>query len=58
MGILAGAVNLKVLTVGHALLDFIFYAQYQLHTSETLNTLQSTLDTFHANKEVFIELEC
>ncbi|KAG6822679.1 hypothetical protein H0H92_012958 [Tricholoma furcatifolium] len=34
MGVLAGACNSNVLTVGRALLDFIFYAQYQLHTLE------------------------
>ncbi|KAG6907073.1 hypothetical protein DXG01_010681 [Tephrocybe rancida] len=30
----------------------------QLHTSETLAALQSTLDTFHAHKDIFIELKC
>ncbi|KAG6816647.1 hypothetical protein H0H93_007857 [Arthromyces matolae] len=58
MGVLAGGVNSRVLTVGRALLDFIFYAQYQFHTTKTLAALQSSLDTFHANKDVFIELEC
>ncbi|KAG6904928.1 hypothetical protein DXG01_006172, partial [Tephrocybe rancida] len=58
MGVLSGAVNSRVLTVARALLDFIFYAQYQLHTSETLAALQSALDTFHEHKDIFIELEC
>ncbi|KAG6806602.1 hypothetical protein H0H92_010700, partial [Tricholoma furcatifolium] len=58
MGVLSGAVNSRVLTVGRALLDFIYYAQYQLHTTTTLAALQSALDTFHAHKDVFIELEC
>ncbi|KAG6818528.1 hypothetical protein H0H93_004273 [Arthromyces matolae] len=58
MGVLVGGVNSRVLTVGRALLDFIFYAQYQFHTTQTLAALQSSLDTFHAHKDVFIELEC
>ncbi|KAG6894969.1 hypothetical protein C0993_010384, partial [Termitomyces sp. T159_Od127] len=58
MGVLAGAVNSRVLTVARALLDFISYAQYQTHTSITLSALEASLETFHANKDVFIELEC
>ena len=38
MGILAGAVNSKVLIVAHSLLDFIYYSQFQLHTSNSLKT--------------------
>ncbi|KAG6906094.1 hypothetical protein DXG01_015963 [Tephrocybe rancida] len=48
MGVLLGAVNLRVLTVAH----------HQLHTSKTLASLQASLDTFHAHKDIFIELEC
>ncbi|KAG6810015.1 hypothetical protein H0H92_013701 [Tricholoma furcatifolium] len=58
MGVLAGAVNLKVLTVARALLDFIFYAQYQSHTSSTLLALGASLEAFHRNKDIFLELEC
>ena len=36
--------------------DFIYYAQFQLHTSETLNAMQTCLDTFHLHKDVFVEL--
>ncbi|KAJ6596514.1 hypothetical protein B0H10DRAFT_2232514 [Mycena sp. CBHHK59/15] len=35
VGVLAGAVNTKVLTVVKALIDFIYYAQLQSHTSRT-----------------------
>ncbi|KAG6859996.1 hypothetical protein C0995_000743 [Termitomyces sp. Mi166 len=58
MGVLAEAVNSQVLTTAHAFLDFIFYAQYQLHTSKTLASLQSFLNMFHAHKDIFIKLEC
>ena len=57
LGILAGAVNSKVLTVARSLLDFIYYAQFQLHTSKTLEKLEKCLKTFHENKHIFIELE-
>ena len=56
LGIVAGAVNLKVLTVARSLLDFIYYSQFQLHTSKTLENLEKTLKTFHENKDIFIEL--
>ncbi|KAJ6524844.1 hypothetical protein B0H10DRAFT_1864271, partial [Mycena sp. CBHHK59/15] len=57
VGVLAGAVNTKVLTVVKALIDFIYYAQLQSHTSRTLTALEQTLDTFHLHKQIFIDLE-
>jgi Plavaka transposase len=57
LGVLAGAVSAKVLTVVKALIDFIYYAQLQSHTTRTLDAMQAALNTFHANKQVFIDLE-
>ncbi|KAJ7478536.1 hypothetical protein FB451DRAFT_1453183 [Mycena latifolia] len=56
VGVLAGAVSAKVLTVVKALIDFIYYAQLQSHTSRTLQALQKSLDTFHANKQIIVDL--
>ncbi|KAJ7155306.1 hypothetical protein C8R46DRAFT_1296802, partial [Mycena filopes] len=56
VGVLAGAVKAEVLTVVKALIDFIYYAQLQSHTSRTLASLQHALDTFHDHKQVFINL--
>jgi hypothetical protein len=56
LGILAGAVDARVLAAARAVLDFIYYAQYQSHTTETLERMQQSLDNFHAAKHVFIEL--
>jgi len=56
LGVLMGAVNSTVLTVARSLLDFIYYSQFQLHTSKTLDKLENCLKTFHENKQVFIEL--
>ena len=57
LGILVGAVQVRVQNVARALLSFIYYAQLQQHTSSTLKKMQSALDEFHINKDVVIELE-
>ncbi|KAI0074317.1 hypothetical protein K474DRAFT_1716562 [Panus rudis PR-1116 ss-1] len=56
VALLAGAVEDEVLVVAKALIDFIYYAQFQVHTSDTLRGLESALLTFHAHKSVFIRL--
>ena len=50
VSLLAGAVQPAVLRTVIAVIDFIYYAQLQVHTSKTLLALK----TFHENKEVFI----
>lgn len=57
VGIMAGAVCNKVLTVVRALIDFSYYAQLHSQTTRTLAKLQSCLEIFHANKDVLIDLE-
>lgn len=57
LGVLAGAVPPQVLAAARGLLDFIYYAQYQSHTTETLSHMQQALDEFHANKVAFVDLE-
>ncbi|KAJ7040549.1 hypothetical protein C8F04DRAFT_995657, partial [Mycena alexandri] len=51
LGVMAGAVGAEVLTV-----NFIYYAQFQSHTSRTLDALQACLDTFHAHKIILVKL--
>ncbi|KAJ7933271.1 hypothetical protein B0H13DRAFT_1592453, partial [Mycena leptocephala] len=46
----------QVLTVVKSLIDFFYYAQFQSHTSRTLDALQPSLDTFHANKIILVKL--
>jgi hypothetical protein len=55
--VLAGAVPANVLAAARGLLDFIYYAQYQSHTMETLYQMKHALDVFHANKDAFIDLD-
>ena len=39
-----------------ALLDFLYLAQYPMHTSSTLTLIQDALKRFHDNKAIFVEL--
>ncbi|KAH7919169.1 hypothetical protein BV22DRAFT_1134039 [Leucogyrophana mollusca] len=56
LGAIAGAVDSRVTAAVRGALDFIYYAQYQSHTSDTLICMQDALTTFHNNKEAFVEL--
>ncbi|KAG1887742.1 hypothetical protein F4604DRAFT_1877525 [Suillus subluteus] len=56
IGLLTGAVPSRVLVVARSILDFSYYAQLQIHTTEMLEALQTTLDVFHANKDILKEL--
>jgi hypothetical protein len=38
------------------LLDFLFLAQFQSHTSQTIYCLQQLLSAFHENKAVFSDI--
>ena len=39
-----------------ALLDFLYLAQYPVHTDRTLAALTEALDAFHADRNVFVDL--
>jgi Plavaka transposase len=39
-----------------ALLDFLFLAQFQSHTCDTIHRLEECLATFHNNKAIFVDL--
>ena len=56
LGVLAGAVSWEVFGVARALIDFIYYSQFQSHTTTSLNVLENCLKTFHQHKEVFVRL--
>ncbi len=56
VALLAGAVSAEVLAVVQATIDFIYIAQYQQQTTETLKALRTAYDTFHHCKGVFIDL--
>ncbi len=56
VALVAGAVSPNVLTVVQALIDFIYYAQLQLHTPKTIEALSNSLRTFHRHKSIFQDL--
>ncbi|CDO74593.1 hypothetical protein BN946_scf184807.g1 [Trametes cinnabarina] len=56
LGLLVGRVSSQVLKSIRALLDFVYYAQYEVHSSVTLAHMKRALDTFHRNKRALIEL--
>ena len=53
-GLLVGAVQPAVLKTVTAAIDFIYYAQFQLHTSKSLDAMANSLKAFHENKDIFI----
>lgn len=56
LGCLIGLVSPKTLRATRALLDFVYLAQYQSHSDDTLGYLEDALRDFHADKDVFIQL--
>jgi hypothetical protein len=55
-GLLVGAVQPAILKTVIAAIDFIYYAQFQLHTSKSLEAMSNSLRVFHENKDIFIRL--
>jgi hypothetical protein len=47
---------LPLIRAVRALLDFLYLAQYPLHTSETLRLLRKSLKLFDENKHIFVDL--
>ena len=50
-----GISPLPLIRSTRALLDFLYLAQYPVHTSETLRLLRQSLHDFHSNKHFFVE---
>ncbi|KAJ6605728.1 hypothetical protein B0H10DRAFT_2311298 [Mycena sp. CBHHK59/15] len=46
----------RLLAAVRGLLDFVYLAQYPMHTTETLKHLDNALQRFHDNKNIFVEL--
>ena len=51
-----GLSNIRLLRCLRAILDFLYYSQYPIHTDTTLDLMQDALDRFHINKDIFIDL--
>ncbi|KAH6866130.1 hypothetical protein BKA70DRAFT_1134642 [Coprinopsis sp. MPI-PUGE-AT-0042] len=48
--------NARLLNAVRALLDFLYLSKYPVHTTETLDQMEESLNAFHNNKDVFIQL--
>ncbi|KAL0563684.1 hypothetical protein V5O48_018380, partial [Marasmius crinis-equi] len=46
----------SLITATRSLLDFLYMASYPIHSDVSLTLLEATLETFHNNKAVFVEL--
>ncbi len=57
LAVLTGAVQTRVVRATRAILEFIYYAQFQTHTDDSLDAMQAALDEFHQHKEIFVELD-
>ncbi|KAF8577142.1 hypothetical protein K439DRAFT_1649158 [Ramaria rubella] len=55
VGLISGAVPLEAVHAAHAILDFIYLAQYLSHSTTTLQWLQDALDHFHTHKAAFVD---
>ncbi|KAF8257401.1 hypothetical protein EI94DRAFT_1630996, partial [Lactarius quietus] len=51
-----GQILPRLITVVHALLDFLFLAQFPSHTFGTITRLEASLMCFHNNKDIFLDL--
>jgi hypothetical protein len=51
-----GESPIRLVSAVRALLDFLYLAQYPIHTDETLELLEDALSRFHENKEIFVDL--
>ncbi|THH31369.1 hypothetical protein EUX98_g2803 [Antrodiella citrinella] len=51
-----GASPVRLVRAVRAILDFLYLAQYPVHTEQTLTLLDDALDRFHDNKQVFVDI--
>ncbi|KAF7292558.1 hypothetical protein MIND_01153100 [Mycena indigotica] len=51
-----GLSSARLLSAVRGLLDFVYLAQYPMHTDETLGLMDDALQTFHENKQIFVDL--
>ncbi|KAF8870609.1 hypothetical protein BD779DRAFT_1614047 [Infundibulicybe gibba] len=56
LGLVATDAHVEIVKAIRSLIDFIYYASLQSHSSQTLLALRTALDDFHAHKQIFIKL--
>ncbi|KAK0445549.1 hypothetical protein EV421DRAFT_1902490 [Armillaria borealis] len=56
LSVIAGSADESVTKCVRAVLDFVYYAHYEEHTTESLKKLEDSWHTFHEEKDIFVEL--
>ncbi|KZT11770.1 uncharacterized protein LAESUDRAFT_640854, partial [Laetiporus sulphureus 93-53] len=57
LGAISGSTkDIQVLSAVRAVLDFIYYAHFEIHSEESLTLLTEAWQEFHHNKDVFVQL--
>ena len=51
-----GVLSASLICATCAILDFLYLAQYPVHSAATLASLETALEEFHANKFIFVTL--
>lgn len=51
-----GESAVRLVRAVRAILDFLYLAQYPVHTNDTLDLLDDALARFHDNKQIFVDL--
>ncbi|KAF8157857.1 hypothetical protein B0H34DRAFT_656376, partial [Crassisporium funariophilum] len=57
LGVLANATDPAVIHAARGILDFIYYAHFEVHTDESLAQLDAAWVAFHENKKGFQDLD-
>ncbi|KAJ7508692.1 hypothetical protein B0H11DRAFT_1704018 [Mycena galericulata] len=57
LGLIAAGAHPQMVVAVRGLIDFAYFASLQSHTSITLLGMRDSLNTFHANKKIFIDLK-
>ncbi|KAF5346250.1 hypothetical protein D9758_014405 [Tetrapyrgos nigripes] len=52
-----GFSSVRLIRCVRALVDFLYLAQYPIHTDKTLALLEESLKLFHQNKTIFVDLQ-
>ncbi|KAJ7040177.1 hypothetical protein C8F04DRAFT_1314136 [Mycena alexandri] len=57
LGLVAAGAEPEMVKAVRGLIDFAYFASLQSHTSQTLRAMRDSLNTFHDNKQIFIDLK-
>jgi hypothetical protein len=56
LGVIAGTVDERVIRVVRAVIDFISYARFEVHTESSLEKMDRAWSAIHENKKILVEL--